>query len=182
MFMKLRIALCFVVSLLVACTKTEPVAESAACCTNEATPNAATSETAATAAVTEAEKGVPDVVVSGVVGADAVAISVQNHAKENVKLKARLHVEKQNGQQWTRVNAGDLALRWSCETPVVECVMLSPGAEWLPPAWPAKQGRGACGACADCPMIAAGSYRVIAETCDGSAQIPGETFVIAQSP
>lgn len=167
-------------TLVAACTKAEPAPESAACCTNEAAaavPAAAPASNAATANMPELAPG--DVVVSGRVTREGAVISVQNHAAISVKLKPTVRVEHRAGDRWLPVVATGLALRFSCASEQVDCVTLAPGAELLPPLWPAVQGRGACAACAECPAIAAGEYRLVIEACDGNSTVASEAFTIA---
>jgi len=163
-----------------ACTKAERAPESAACCTNEATavvPSAAPTTPVGAARVPELGPG--DVIVSGRVERDGVVISVQNHAAISVKLKPTVRVERQAGERWLPVVASGLALQFSCAAEQTDCVTLAPGAELLPPAWPAAEGRGACGACEACPVIDAGEYRFVIEACDGNSTVASEAFAVA---
>lgn len=163
-----------------ACTKSEPVAESAACCTNEATPTATEPASAATNTVGTTPGFVAsDLRVSGRQTRDGVVLSVQNHAELPVKLKSSVRIERRaSDDRWLPVAAPGFALRFSCEAAADTCVSLAPGAELLPPLWPATQGRGACGACEQCPAIAAGAYRFVIDACEGSASVASAEFAV----
>lgn len=166
-----------------ACTKAEPAPESAACCTNEATDTTpSVSASAADTADRRAALSPGDVVVRGDVTREGVSISVQNHAAANVKLKPTVRVERRVGDAWTPVVATGFALRFSCTAEQTECVTLAPGAELLPPLWPAVQGRGACGACEACPEIVGGEYRFVLAACDGDSNVASETFTLPHEP
>ncbi len=179
----LRAVLCLVL-LSAACTKSEPAAESAACCTNEAPAHAAAHEHAPAASTSGhvtarlPDLGPDDVRVVGSLTRDGVALSVQNHAAVNVKLKTALRIEHRASDRWVPVTATGLALRDSCAIEPAACVTLAPGAELLPPPWPAVAGRGQCGACAECPAITAGDYRVVVDACEGNGTSASSAFAV----
>lgn len=178
-----RAALC-VLLLCSACTKSEPTAESAACCTNDApshshdkAPSAATAA-AATGATGSARLSPDDVIVRGSVTQQGIALSVQNHAETSVSLKSAVRVERVAGDRWESVTATGLALRDSCASEAPACVTLAPGAELLPPAWPAVIARGQCGACPACPAIADGEYKFVVEACENNSIATSTAFSI----
>lgn len=171
------------VSSVSACTKSEAAVASAACCTNEATAEVAATSPAAVSGSSARlpDLGPGDVRVRGRVGREGVELSVQNHAAVSVKLKAAVRVEHHASDRWVPVVASGLALRMSCEAAVTPCVSLVPGAELLPPAWPAAQGRGQCGECAECPAIEAGEYRFVVEACEGNGTSASDAFTIGDA-
>lgn len=185
--MWLRVWLCFVVAT-AACTKSEPVVESPACCSHEGHSNAhAHDKTAAATTGTSASEGVAsvslaDVKVAGEATPEGVRVSIQNHGRESVSLRSQLNVIRGDGTAAIPANAEGPVLRWSCEQAVATCVTLAPGAEYLPPLWPGKSGKGTCGECANCVDVAPGSYVLVAKACDKDVEARSEAFVIGPHP
>lgn len=170
-----RAVLCVAVLLCAACTKSEPAAESAACCTNDA-PTHAPHDHAAT--------GKPAGVVEGSRAGAAmlsaiklvteqtrgmVVVRVQNHGDQPVQLSTRAPLMQVSNGLGKLVPSGPYRLRWSCDAEPERCVTLAPGAELIPPAWPTRKGQGQCGACAECTDVEPGSYQVTLVSCDEQA-------------
>jgi hypothetical protein len=186
--MWLPVWLLFCVLATVACTKSEPVVESPACCSHEGHASAhAHDKTAAATTGTSAEESaeavsLADVKVVGEASAQGVQVKIQNRGKGNVSLRSQLHVIGGDGTTALPANAQGPVLRWSCEQAVTTCVTLAPGAEYLPPPWPGKSGKGTCGECANCVDVAPGSYVLVAKACDKDVEARSDAFVIGPHP
>jgi hypothetical protein len=90
----------------------------------------------------------------------AVAPRVQNHASARIELAPRLSVERSGEAGFVEHTPAAAALE-----PIAEngCAALVPGAELRPSAW----------STAGAPR---GTYRFVAQACDGSYRVHGEPF------
>lgn len=177
-----------------ACTKSEaprsaPGAETAACCTNDQDNAARAHDHAGHAAASAHEAtSLASVKVIGSASRAGIEVRVQNHGDKPVKLASRVRVESVTSAARARASSGAAAvvagegpdLRWSCAQPVQPCVTLAPGAELIPPALPGRKDRGACGACAECPDVAAGGYQLVVTECEGHAEAKSEPFDVGE--
>lgn len=170
-----------------ACTKSEPVVESPACCSHEGhAHDHAHDKAAATTGTSTAESvdsvSLADVKVAGEATPEGVRVSIQNRGKDSVSLRSRLNVIHGDGTAAIPANAEGPVLRWSCEQAATTCVTLAPGAEYLPPPWPGKSGKGTCSECASCVDLAPGSYVLVAKACDKDVEARSDAFVIGPHP
>jgi len=99
---------------------------------------------------------------------------VQSRGDEPAKLAREVTVQREDGGEWTDV--ATVSLRWSCEQPAEQgCVTLVPGAELRPPPWLGNKGDGAqCDGGGE--AAPKGTYRFVAQSCDGAHTLAGEPF------
>lgn len=90
------------------------------------------------------------------------------------ELSREVRVERRSGDHWAEV--ATVALRDSCDTPEEQgCVTLVPGAELRPPPWLGTRGHAQC-ECKGCAPAPEGTYRFVAQSCDGTHTLPGAPF------
>lgn len=167
-----------------ACTKSEPVVESPSCCSHEGHAHEHDKAVATADTPTESSESASlnDVKVVGTASDQGVQVSVQNRGSASVSLRSRLDVMRSDGSVATAATTEGPVLRWSCEQAQTPCVTLAPGAEYLPPVWPGKRGKGTCGDCATCEDVAPGSYVLVAKACDKDVEVRSEAFAIGPHP
>ncbi|HHH28107.1 MAG TPA: hypothetical protein ENK57_07150 [Polyangiaceae bacterium] len=124
----------------------------------------------------------------------SVVIRIENRGTDAAELDAELTLQRASGEGWVDVHA-QLALRYSCEDEVPECVTLAPGGAYLPPPWlgttapgtavpgTAVPGAAAPGAaaqceCEGCPPAPPGTYRLVVRSCNGAHTATGAEFTI----
>lgn len=156
-----------------ACSPASPAREERAA---PATAHEERSEPNADAPAVEEAPAPAGVVLTGEIGADAVAPVLQNRGAATIELTGVLQIEREGRSGFSGLGDEVLALRASCEAPVPPaCLVLVPGAELRPPAWRGPAGRAQCGA-ASVPEVEPGRYRFVARSCAGGARIEGEPF------
>jgi len=107
-----------------------------------------------------------------------VAIVLENHGRETVRLTSAIAVEQQSGERWTAVEAAtDLLLRPDCQATVAECIALAPGAALYPPPWRGQVGESQC-ACERCSSAPDGTYRFVVTSCGGAHRSESDAFAL----
>jgi len=107
--------------------------------------------------------------------APRVAIRIENRGDEAAELATALGLQRRAGEAWRDVEPVELALRFSCEDPVPDCVTLAPGAVYLPPPWLGTTGEAQC-ECAECGPAEPGEYRFVVRSCSRAHAVAGEPF------
>lgn len=107
-----------------------------------------------------------------------VTLSIEAHGDGLVRLAGALLVEQRSGSGWTRVEANELSVRADCGATAPACVELAHGGALRPPAWTARSGKGQCSGSSEGAALGAGTYRIVATSCDGSQRAESAPFTI----
>lgn len=107
-----------------------------------------------------------------------LALSIEEHEDERVRLQRAIIVEQQVGDDWTRVQASEFTLRPDCATEAPVCVELTRGGALRPPPWSARIGKGQCTASTEGTRVPAGHYRFVVVTCEGGHRVASPPFIV----
>lgn len=111
-------------------------------------------------------------------GPDGIVLSIANHGSSEASLRAQIEVEVDHEGTFTAApSASSLTLRYDCSHEAEDCTTLAPGAELLPPSWLGTWGDMQC-VCTRCGPVEAGTYRLVATTCDGAHRIESNAFAL----
>ncbi len=105
-----------------------------------------------------------------------VAISIVNRGGAPAEVSSTLAIEVERNGAFV-AEGQTLRLRYDCATEPPACVTLAPGAELIPPEWLGTWGDVQC-VCTRCGPAEAGTYRLVATTCDGAHRVEGAPFVL----
>lgn len=113
-----------------------------------------------------------------------IPIRLNNGSAKPLQLKQRLGVQKRDGGKWQTLKTVRLILRHDCSTSTAvlsrSCTTVSANSVFETrgqTGWQPGHGDAQCG-CKDCVPATAGTYRFVADYCDGSAQLIGASFRI----
>jgi hypothetical protein len=114
-----------------------------------------------------------------------VALAIENRGTTLARIAPRAALEREVEGRFRAVEAITVELRADCATAPPECVVLAPGAAFLPATWHGAASGTQCDArdaLAGDHRAAAepGVYRVVARTCEGGHRIEGEPFEITR--